>query len=99
MQPPDLATLELAFQPETLFYTGDYDPAALIEALKQAPGLADFDDELGNRQSAVRLDNADDGYWITTPEGTPQAIIDAAVAAYQPPAPTPTGREPDSHRS
>src|SRR5207237_1965279 len=87
MQPPDLSGSTLAFEPESFFYAGDFDPAALIAPLKAAPGLNDFNDEHGNRQSAVRLDTGEGGYWITVPAGTPKNVLDTAVAAYKPPAP------------
>ena len=72
------------------FYRGSFDAATLLHLLKQAPGLADYADELGNMQSAVRLDYDDDGIWVTVPDGTDQAVVDAAVAGYTPPVPKPT---------
>lgn len=90
---PNLASADggfvIAFEPESHWVAGAFDPATLIAALKAQPGLADFNDEQGNPQSAIRLDAdidpANVGYWITIPADSDKAAIDAAVAAYKPP--------------
>lgn len=87
---PDFTNVPLPFEPASYWRPGDFDAAALVEALKAQPGLADFDDDAGS-QSSVRLD-ADEGglvgYWVTIPAGAAESEIDAAVAAYVAPAPT-----------
>jgi hypothetical protein len=88
---PDLNHVMLPFEPVSYWAAGDYDPTALIAALKMQEGLADFTDTNGNVQSAIRLDRDTDpsgaGFWISVPEGTPEAVVDIALAAYVPPEP------------
>lgn len=88
---PNLQSVTLPFDPVSYWVGGDYDPAALVAALKQQNGLADFADENGNVQSAIRLDRdvdpANAGYWVSVPKGTTAAVVDAGVAAYVPPGP------------
>jgi|SRR5581483_557008 len=94
--PPDLTdpsgdAFVVGFEPASYWQPGTFDPAALVDALKQQAPLADFDDDAGNRQSAVRLDvdadPANVGYWISVPANIDKAVVAAAVAAYEPPAP------------
>jgi hypothetical protein len=73
---------------------GDYDPAALTAALKRQPGLGDYADDLGNLQSAVRLDSDPSdlparGFWVTYPDGVDASVVQAGASAYEPPAPAP----------
>lgn len=90
---PDLTNAPLAFTPISYWIAGEYDAGALIVALKQQSGLGDFEDGAGNLQSAVRLDvDADPsnvGYWVTVPAGTDLSVVEAGVAAYEPPAAPP----------
>jgi len=81
---PDFAGIVLPFEPTSFFYEGEYDPAALVEAIKTSPELADFKDEDGNAQSAVRLDSdeAGTGYWITVPNTVDKGSVDAGLSKY-----------------
>jgi hypothetical protein len=81
---PEFPEGSLPFDPVSYYYAGEFDPALLTQTVKQGEGLADFPDENGNLQSAVRVDQDVDGggSWVTVPEGTAQSVVDAQVALY-----------------
>jgi hypothetical protein len=78
---------------EPRWYPREVHGPTLVAELAALPGLEPFEDDLGNLQSAVRLDGDPQGatgVWVTVPKGTAWPAIDAVVAAHDAtPAPEP----------